>query len=130
MTPRSKNATQRRMNQIHEDDMQVASDNPTNADLTRQICAVDTNNAREHLEIKNAINNLSDRFSAIEKLAIAHEQTLYGREGEGGLMREHATVKADIASTNTEINNTKIGGALAALTITIGIIAAKITRLI
>jgi hypothetical protein len=127
---RSSNATQRRMNQIHEDDLKVADDNPTNMDLKRQLDMVDKNNTREHQELKDAINNLSDRFGGIEKLAAAHEQTLYGREGEGGLMREHATVKADIVATNNEITATKIGGALAALAITVGIIVAKIEKVI
>jgi hypothetical protein len=128
--PRSPNAIQRRMNQIHAEDRQVAEDNPTNLDLQRQIDDVNKTNTKEHAEVKVALDSLADRFGAIEKLAAAHEQTLYGREGEGGLMREHVVVKADILQTNKEITATKIGGTLAALTITIGIIVAKIEKLI
>ena len=128
--PRSRNATQRRMNQIHEDDLEVAAENPTNADLARRLDEVDRNNTKEHQEVKDALDDLAKRFGSIEKLVAAHEQTLYGRESEGGLMREHAKVKEDIVQTDTKINNTIIGGTLTALSITIGIIAAKMAKLI
>ena len=104
---------------------------PTNADLKedfqRQLDQLRADNTREHEAMRAKVDGFFDKFqtifNSVEKLVATHDQALYGKDGEGGVLRQ-------TEANNKEIVQTKLGGALAALTITIGIIAAKITRLL
>ena len=78
--PRSPNATQRRMNQIHEDDVRVALENPTNMDLQKQINQVRQDNHDEHTEMKNLITRINDKLDASLAQRVKHEQQITNLE--------------------------------------------------
>lgn len=71
--------------------------------------------------VHDGINEMKDQMEVAMPAIAAHEMTLYGKDNEGGVVRE-------LSKLGTDLTNTKWGVAVGLITLLVGILAAKAER--